>query len=390
MPKKEIITEIEGRKIKLSNLDKPLFPKLGIVKAELIQYYIKVAPFILPHLKNRPLTLIRYPDGVNKNRFYSKNKPGWTPTWIESIKLEAEDDNTYVMANDMPSLVWMANLASLELHPMQTTALLPDQPDQFIFDLDPPPSSDFEVVKRLALRLKPFLESYGYQPFIKTSGSKGLHIYVPIIPKYKQSEVLKNVKELARAYIKIDKTTTLKMNKEKRQGRVLLDIYRNHKSQTCVAPYSTRGKDGAPISTPIYWDELQMRKSSQDFNINNIFDKLDSDGDAWGKFYESATPLHSDKTKKNENLVSFESKPTSKGKQNVIENISLKPMLATAGKSIPVKRKYFYEIKWDGIRVMIVKSVKKVTVYSRNGNDLTKKFPLITEHILILDILHLY
>ena len=381
MPKKDIITEIEGRKLKLSNLDKILYPELGIVKAELIEYYLKIAPFILPHLYNRPLTLIRYPDGIQGKRFYSKNRPNWTPEWIDSVKLEKEDDNTYVLANDTPSLIWIANLAALEIHPMQITADKVDCPDHFIFDLDPPETADFDVVKRLALRLKPFLESHGYKPFLKTSGSKGLHIYVPIIPIYKQETVLKCAKDLAKQYIKMDKGTTLKMNKEKRKGKVLLDIYRNHKSQTCVAAYSTRGKKGAPISAPIYWHELEGIDSSQVYSIRTIFQRLKEDGDPWKDFMEQRTKLHTDNSPSGIPVLEAPSKILSTGTNATIDQIDLKPMLASLGKKIPSKKDYIFEIKWDGIRVIIKKESDKVSIISRNGNDLTDKFPIIEELI---------
>ena len=384
LPKKEIITEIEGRKLKLSNLNKILFPEHGILKAELIQYYLEIAPYILPHLKDRPLTLIRYPDGVQSHRFYSKNRPNWTPEWIDTIRLEKEDDNVYVMANDVPSLVWMANLASLELHPMQITSSQPTFPDHFIFDLDPPETANFEVVKELALRLKPFLESYGYQPFVKTSGSKGLHVYVPIIQKYDQKYVLECIKELAKAYIRTDKVTTLKMNKEKRQGRVLLDIYRNHKSQTCVAPYSTRGREGAPVSTPLHWDELQSIETSQAYTIQTIFDKINTSGDPWQDFREKATPLHLDKSPNSNSKAStsknIKEEKISLGVKSTMDAIEVKPMLATLRSKIPSKTKYSFEIKWDGIRIVVIKNKDKVIIMSRKGNDLTTKFPAVHEY----------
>lgn len=376
LPKKEIITEIDGRKLKLSNLSKVLYPKLGITKAEFIQYYLKIAPYILPHLKNRPLTLIRYPDGIEGKRFYSKNKPNWTPNWIKSKQLDKEDDNIYVMVNNTPSLAWVANLAALELHPMLIRAKAKKNPDHIIFDLDPPKTSKFKVVKELALKLKPFLESYGYHPFLKTSGGKGLHIYVPIVPKYTQETVLEAIKDLATKYIQIDKTTTLKLNKEKREGKVLLDIYRNHKSQTCVAPYSTRGKPGAPVSTPLFWDELPELKSSQTYTLHTIFDKLEDKGDPWENFEEHQVVLHTDQSQSTDRNKPF------LGKNDVpIENINLSPMLATLGKSIPPKSDYIYEIKWDGIRTIITKDKQKVSIISRNGNDLTSKFPEISKRI---------
>ncbi|MEE9437718.1 MAG: non-homologous end-joining DNA ligase [Saprospiraceae bacterium] len=518
MPKKIIISEIGGQKIKLSNLTKVLYPTTGTMKAELIQYYIKIAPHILRYISQRPLTLIRFPDGVEGNRFYSKNKPNWTPKWVNYLKVDPEDEITYIMANDVATLAWMANLATLEIHPMQIKATNTKSADHFIFDLDPPETADFEVVKQLALNLKPFLESYGYHPFIKTSGSKGLHIYVPIIPKYDQETFIKSIKSLAKEYINIDKGTTLKINKKARKGRVLLDIYRNHKSQTCVAPYSTRGRIGAPVSAPITWEELKNITSSKAYNINTIFDKIEERGDPWENFYNHAVILHDQKIspkkteketsnkldkyeekrnfsktkepipdiakginqnryvvqlhdasnlhydlrleedgvlrswaipkglpivkgikrlgietephpikylnfegkipkeeygggemwvfdngnyeylKKDKKKLKFELKKgklagtysmiNTRGVQWLIDKlddgdtmseINLKPMLASMGKSIPSSEKYFFEIKWDGIRIVAIKNGKDVKLMSRNGNDLTEKFPKIVQ-----------
>ena len=512
MPKKEIITEVEGRRLKLSNLQKVLYPEAGITKAEIINYYITAAPYILKYISGRPLTLIRFPDGILANRFYSKNKPNWTPQWVASVKVDKDDDITYIMANETATLAWTANLAALELHPMQIKSNHLKFADHFIFDLDPPETADFDVVKKLALNLKPFLESYGYHPFIKTSGSKGLHIYVPIVPQYDNDTLLTAVKKLAKSYIKQDPSVTLKMSKEKRKGKILLDIYRNHKSQTCVAPYSTRGKSGAPVSTPINWEELIDLASSKAFDIHSVLDRLKTIGDPWESFYDHAVLLHDQSNKSAENLTKYAQKrdftktnepdatpafnspnnryviqlhdasnlhydlriedegvlrswaipkglPTkkgikrlaietephpikyltfeglipkgeygggqmwifdtgeyayikkadkkikirlSKGKIKGVFNLintkgsqwlvdtdieeskidSLKgssPMLASMGDTIPNNASYFHEIKWDGIRVLIEKKGKYVKITSRNGNDLTEKFPLIAE-----------
>ena len=512
MPKKEIITEVEGRRLKLSNLQKVLYPEVGVMKAEIINYYISAAPYILKYISGRPLTLIRFPDGILANRFYSKNKPNWTPQWVASIKVDKEDDITYIMANETATLAWTANLATLELHPMQIRSNHLQFADHFIFDLDPPEAADFDVVKQLALNLKPFLEDYGYHPFIKTSGSKGLHIYVPIVPQYDNDTLLTTVKALAKAYIKKDPSVTLKMSKDKRKGKVLLDIYRNHKSQTCVAPYSTRGKTGAPVSTPINWNELADLSSSKAFNIHTVLERLKTIGDPWESFYEHAVQLHDQSSKTAESLTKYAQKrdfsktsepsvspvlktpnnryviqlhdasnlhydlriedegvlrswaipkglPTkngikrlaietephpikyltfegvipkneygggqmwvfdtgeyeyikkekkkikiklSKGKIKGTFNLinikdrqwlvdtdieeskikSLKttsPMLASMGDKIPNNPSYFHEIKWDGIRVLLQKKGKYVKITSRNGNDLTEKFPLIAE-----------
>ena len=223
MPSKYVHTEVDGRKLKLSNLDKTIYPKAGVSKAEIIQYYLAIAPYLLNYIKGRALTLIRFPDGIGKTQFYAKSKPAWTPDWIDSFGIaHSEETIDYIVAQDKPTIVWLANLAALELHPMQMTTDDADHPDHFIFDLDPPENGDFEVVKRIALKLKDFLEGYGYVPYIKTSGSKGLHIYVPIVKEYTHEEMVDSVKSLAKVFVSQNKeSSTLAMNKQKREGCLL-------------------------------------------------------------------------------------------------------------------------------------------------------------------------
>lgn len=248
---------------------------------------------MLPFVKARPLTLIRFPDGIDKGHFYTKTKPEWTPNWIGGQLIQhSEEAIEYIVIKEKPGLVWLANLAALELHPMQMTVDNMDLPDHFIFDLDPPEGTDFEGVKSIAFRLRDFLESQGYIPFIKTSGSKGLHIFVPIIKEHDHEKMVEQVKVLASSFVKQNKEDcTLAMSKEKRKGKTLIDIFRNHKAHTTVAPYSMRGKTGSPISFPITWSELNEVFTSKDIHIRNYQDWLDKRGDAWANFYESARPL---------------------------------------------------------------------------------------------------
>jgi len=294
MPSKYVHTEIEGRKLKLSNLDKIIYPELQVSKAEIIQYYLSVAPLILKYIKGRPLTLIRYPDGIGKTQFYAKSKPKWTPEWIDSYGIQhSEETINYVVAQDSATVVWLANLAALELHPMQMTTDTFEHPDHFIFDLDPPENGDFEVVKQIALSLKRFLESYDYAPFVKTSGSKGLHIFVPIIKEYSHEDMVDSVKALAKVFVSQNKeTSTLALNKGKREGKTLIDIFRNHMAHTTVAPYSLRGKAGAPISFPITWEVLTELTSAKDIHIRNYQSYLDKYGDVWDNYGAQAKPLH--------------------------------------------------------------------------------------------------
>ncbi len=298
---RDIQVSVENQILKLSNLDKILFPNSGIIKAELIEYYQKIAPYILPHIQNRPLTLIRFPDGIDKVKFYSKNKADWTPQWIASTKMPPivgevqksdSEEIDYIMANNTATLVWLANLAAIELHSMALRS--PNfMPDVFIFDLDPPEGIDFQVIKNVVWELKQMLENLGYHPFLKTSGSKGLHIYVPIDPVYPTEIVVETAKNIAKEFIATHPNTTLLVSKERRTNKILIDIYRNHRSQTCANAYSVRAKEGAPVSAPIFWTDFDNLKSSQQYNIRNIFDYLEKKGDPWANIYDFKSPLHS-------------------------------------------------------------------------------------------------
>ncbi len=291
MPSKPIFTEIDGRRLKLTNLDKILYPSVGVLKAEVINFYLENAALFLPYLKDRPLTVIRWPDGIEGKKFYSKNKPKWTPKWIPSVQIPGEDNN-YLLANERAILGWLGNLAALELHPMGSTSQQIDHPDHLIFDLDPLTSNEFPVIKELAFLLKEYLEKLGYVPFLKTSGSKGLHIYIPIEPKWTFKEAIESLKKLCQNFIQSKAPhCTLAVHKGKRKDKILLDIYRNYRGNTCVAPYSLRGKAGAPISTPIFWDQLAEVNSSGQFTLRNIKVQL-AKGDPWENFKNSARPIH--------------------------------------------------------------------------------------------------
>lgn len=293
MPKSEIYTEIQGQKLKLTNLEKVLYPLTNYTKAEVIQYYLTVAPLLLKYIKNRPLTLIRFPDGIDKASFYAKSKPDWTPDWVQSFAIEhTNEEIQYLLAHNPAVIGWIANLGGLEIHPMQFTSLQPF-PDHFIFDLDPPLGYDFENLKSITTELRSFLSGYGYHPFLKTSGSKGLHIYVPIRPEYSFEDMMQSVKTLAHEFVKRNSNiVTLKMNKDRRKGKLLLDIFRNHRGHTTVAPYSLRGKNKAPISMPIQWQQLEALHSSQDFTLANYKEHLEHVGDAWDTWSTLAQPLH--------------------------------------------------------------------------------------------------
>ncbi len=297
MPKKAVYTNVGDRKLKLTNLEKVLYPQAHIVKAELIEYYAKIAPTMLPYVSGRPLSFVRFPDGIDQHRFFQKDRPSWTPEWIQSVQLsQATDEKNYLIAEENASLVWMANMACLELHCMQVDKFNLHKPDYFVFDLDPPEEAGFELVKDIAQQLKPFLESYGYTPYLKTSGGKGLHIICPIHAKWTIETVVNTAKALAKEFQKKNKaTTTLHIQKNARKGRLLLDIYRNHKGQTTVAAYSTRGKPNAPVSMPIHWNFLEKLEASNQFTIRNTFAFIDEYGLPWKDWKTTAVDLHTEK-----------------------------------------------------------------------------------------------
>ena len=299
MAKKSQWAQIGKRKLELSNLDKVLFPEDNIVKAEVIEYYLKIAPTLLNHVKGRALTLIRFPDGITGESFYQKNRPEWAPDWLEFVNLGKEEKKDYIVATEPASLVWLANLAALELHQLHSRKPNFENPDYMVFDLDPPEGYDFKKVVSLALDLKEHIESFGYTAFAKTTGGKGIHICCPIEARWDFHTVFEAAQLIAKPYVdKNVSTTTLQIKKEARKGRVLIDIFRIRSGQSIVSPYSLRGRNGAPVSMPLSWDEMAKVVSPVEFNINTALDKVMADGDAWEGIDAYAVELHTHRSVK--------------------------------------------------------------------------------------------
>ena len=295
MPRTSSRAKIGKREIELSNLEKVLFPDDHIIKAQLIEYYLKVAPTILKHIKGRLLSLVRFPDGIYGESFFQKNLPQWAPSWIErgSLREFGGDDIDYALAGEEAALVWLANLACIELHQIQCRQPHLDKPDYVVFDLDPPPDYPFPDVVSLAFELKDHIEGYGYHTFVKTTGGKGVHIVCPIEPKWGYDEIGKALGEIAKPFVeKHPNSTTLQIKKDARRGRVFVDIFRNRRSQTIISPYSVRARAGAPVSMPLRWDELLPVESPLIFNINTVPDQLTREGDAWETIGAYAVKLH--------------------------------------------------------------------------------------------------
>ena len=297
MAKKAQWVTIGKRQIELSNLEKVLFPEDNILKAEVIEYYLRIAPTLLNHVKGRALTLIRFPDGIHGEMFYQKSRPEWSPNWIEFEKLGKEEKKDYIIATEPATLVWLANLASLELHQLHSRRPNVDCPDYMVFDLDPPEGYDFKEVVSIAFDLKQSIESFGYTAFTKTTGGKGIHICCPIVPKFDFHSVFEAAQLIAQSFVEANSNTTLHIKKDARKGRVLIDIYRIRSGQSIVSPYSLRGRVGAPVSMPLTWDELSKVCDPKDFNIKNALQKVTKDGDAWEGMDAYAVEIHTQRKK---------------------------------------------------------------------------------------------
>jgi bifunctional non-homologous end joining protein LigD len=255
------IVEIAGRRLSLSNLEKVLYPSCGFTKAHVLDYYRRIAEYILPHLKDRALTLKRYPDGVEGEYFFEKRCPSHRPAWTQTAELLQDDGErmTFCLVNDLATLIWVANLASLELHVPLAKAVSPQTPDAMVFDLDPGERADILDCARVALILRELLSRMGIASFVKTSGQKGLHVYVPL---NRPETTFEDTRTFSRAVAMIlqknyPDLVTAKMAKEQRTGRVFINWSQNDASKTTVCVYSLRAREKPAVSFPLTWEELE-------------------------------------------------------------------------------------------------------------------------------------
>jgi bifunctional non-homologous end joining protein LigD len=277
--------EVEGRLVKLTNLGKPFWPKLGIVKRDLLQYYADVAPFLLPHLTDRAMVMKRYPNGASGEFFFMKRAPSPRPEWIELCHIEHSSGNVidFPMIQDLASLLWVVNLGCIDLNQWYARCDDVDRPDYLHFDLDPVPGASFEKVIETALLLRQALESLKMPCYAKTTGSKGIHIYVPIVRGPTQKQVWGFAKELAHAIAaQAPKLVTAIYKVSKRpRGRVLVDYNQNAWGRTLASIYSVRPRPKATVSTPVKWAELERGLSIEEFRIDNVPARLRKLGDLW-------------------------------------------------------------------------------------------------------------
>ncbi len=294
MAQERVQVEVAGRQLTLSNLSKPLYPASdgfpGFAKAEVVDYYTRIAPALLPHVRGRPMTFTRWPDGVTGHRFFEKNIPSHAPDWVRRVRLPApgsglnRDTIDYVLVDDLPTLVWAANLASLELHVPQwrvdDTGRALD-PDLLVLDLDPGPPADVVACCRVALALRDLLEAGGLAAYAKTSGSKGLQLYVPLLPTpaERTSAYARSLAErLERA---LPDLVVSRMAKELRAGKVLVDWSQNNAAKTTVAPYSLRARPRPTVSTPVTWAEVSDCRHADDltFTAPEVLARVRAAGD---------------------------------------------------------------------------------------------------------------
>lgn len=290
MSPERVSVTVDGRVLSLSNLDKVLYPT-GFTKGEVIDYYTRVAPTLLPHLANRPLTVKRYPEGVEAAPFFQKNAPAGTPSWVRTVRLPApgstKDRETidYPLVADLPTLVWSANLAALELHvPMWRVddAGAPRPPDQLVFDLDPGPPATVVECCRVAEALAEVLAEDGLAGLPKTSGSKGLQVYVGLVPEVPWQAVHGYARAVAeRLERERPELVVSNMRKDLRGGKVLVDWSQNNAAKTTVAPYSLRARPAPTVSTPVHWSEVRACTSPDElvFTAPQALARLDASGD---------------------------------------------------------------------------------------------------------------
>lgn len=286
-PDRKVSVQVEGRTLALSNLDKVLYPEAGFTKAQVIDYYLRIAPVLLPHIASRPLTIKRYPEGVTGEFFYQKNAPAHRPAWVPTARIaspgstKSRDTIEYILGGDLPTLIWAANLAALELHAPMWRYPAIGEPDLLVFDLDPGEPATVVECCEVASLLRPLLEGLRLAPVAKTSGGKGLQLYAAVsgMTSQQTSDLAKELAEqLESAHPAL---VVSKMTKALRPGKVLIDWSQNNAAKTTVAPYSLRARSQPTVSTPVSWDEVERCAHAADlvFTADDVVARVAESGD---------------------------------------------------------------------------------------------------------------
>jgi bifunctional non-homologous end joining protein LigD len=282
------IVEVQGRKLSLTNLEKILYPASGFTKGQVVDYYVRIAPVLAPHLAGRALTMKRYPGGVDQEYFFEKNAPMHRPDWVKTAPIWSGSNRRtihYILANDLPTLVWIANLASIELHPSLSLASDIATPTMIVFDLDPGPPANIVQCAQVSLWVREIFDHFGLRSFPKTSGSKGLQIYVPLNMKTSYNET----KSLAHAVARLleqehPELVVSDMKKAVRSNKVFVDWSQNDEHKTTISVYSLRAREHPTVSTPVTWDEIEQALKKKDaarlvFEAKDVLARVEKMGD---------------------------------------------------------------------------------------------------------------
>jgi bifunctional non-homologous end joining protein LigD len=274
-------------RVHLTNLDKVMYPTLNITKQEVITYYIKMAPRMLPFLHNRPLTMHRFPGGVSGEDFYEKDAPQGTPDYVDIFTRFAKTSDRevhFVLCNNLDTLIWLANLASLELHVTLSTAAAYDSPDLLLFDIDPEPPLSFDDAIDAARSVRERLEDAGILSYVKTSGKKGLHVVVPLSAGYRFEEIRAFAHSMGKNIAQDTPHVVAEFPHSQDPGTIFIDYLQNAHGKTMAAPYSLRATDGATVSAPLRWDQLKQGVRPEDFNIRTM---LSGSEDPWRDIFDT-------------------------------------------------------------------------------------------------------
>jgi len=296
LPDGALAVVIDGRRLKISNWDKVLYPEAGFTKGDLIAYYTRVAPAVLPHLRDRALTLKRYPNGVQEQYFYEKNSPSHRPDWIPTANIGGV---RYTLVQERATLVWLANLADIELHTSLSLAAKPEQPTMLVFDLDPGAPAGIVECCEVALVLRGLFEQLGCVSFAKTSGSKGMQIYVPLNTPVTYEQTKPFARRIAEALEqRMPKLVTSRMTKQLRAGRVLVDWSQNDAHKTTVTVYSARARERPTVSTPVTWEEVTACREQADpelltFETDDALERVEAQGDLFAELLSTKQKLPS-------------------------------------------------------------------------------------------------
>ena len=282
------IVEVEGKRLKLTNLDKVFYPGTGFTKGQVIDYYARIAPVLVSHLAGKPLTLKRYPNGVDAEPFFEKNATKHRPDWVQTVPIWSEGnrrDVNYILANDLPTLIWVANLAAIELHPSLSLAKDIGCPRSLVFDLDPGPPANILQCCQVAAWLRAIFEHFGLESFPKSSGSKGLQIYVPLNTRTSYDETKPFAHAVARLLESEHRDLVVSdMKKAIRTNRVFVDWSQNDEHKTTVSVYSLRARERPTVSTPVTWDEVERTLKKKDasllaFESQRVLERVEELGD---------------------------------------------------------------------------------------------------------------